>query len=146
MQKHFTLEDANHALVFVKPIVLDIQEIWLRLVDAKKTLESLVASGRSLTEPDLQKMEVEIDKNFKKIERFMKELEQVGCLFKDFSRGLVDFPTFYKNTEVYLCWHVDEEAISCWHQHDSGFDGRKDVDEDFIIWNSKEPNVEFSLV
>lgn len=145
-KRYFTTEEANKTLVLVRPIVTDICNVWMKLSNSKKLLESLVSSGRNMSEPEMQKLETEIDSNFKKIEHYMQELEQVGCLFKDFGKGLVDFPTFYKNTEVFLCWHINEDRVEFWHQHDTGFDGRKKIDEDFFEWNSNQPNVEFSLV
>ncbi len=146
MQKTFTFEDANRALVFVGPIVGDIQKTWQSLVMVKKILESAVMNGASITSPELAKMESDIQDNLKNIERFLKEIEQVGCIFKDFSRGVVDFPTFYKNEAVFLCWHSGEKSVAHWHRGDTGFENRKSVDEDFKTWNSKEPNMEFSLV
>lgn len=146
MQKTFTYEEANRAMIFVRPIVEDILRTWKSLVVAKKTLESAVMNGSSITSPDLAKMEKEIQENLKGIEHFLLEIEQVGCIFKDFSRGVVDFATFYKNDEVFLCWHNGEKSVEHWHYGDTGFEERKSVDEDFKTWNSKEPNVEFSLV
>lgn len=146
MKKTFNFEEANRALIFIRPIIDDIQKTWAALVTAKKTLESAVINGESITSPQLMKMEEDIQDNLKKIERYMREIEQVGCVFKDFSRGVVDFATFYKNDEVYLCWHSGEKNVSHWHYGDTGFDERKTVNDDFKMWNSKEPNVEFSLV
>ena len=145
MKKTFDLSEANKALIFIKPIVLDIQKTWSELNDAKRILEHEVSHGKNLSQPDLIRMEQEIQSNLKKIEHFMNELEQVGCLFKDFSKGVVDFPSFYKNDEIFLCWHCDEETVSNWHYSDGGLDGRREIDEDFKIWNSKEPNIEPTL-
>ena len=146
MKKTFDLSEANKALIFIKPIVLDIQKTWAELNVAKKILEQEVMHGKNLSQEQLMKMEEEIQGNLKRIEHYMHELEQVGCVFKDFGKGVVDFPSFYKNDEVFLCWHSDEEMVSNWHFTDSDFDGRKEIDEDFKMWNSKEPNVEMSLV
>lgn len=146
MKKTFDLKEANKALIFVKPIVLDIQKTWADLNTAKKLLEHEVMHGKSLSEPELIKMEEEIQSNLKKIEYYMQELEQVGCVFKDFGKGVVDFPSFYKKDEIFLCWHCDEEMVSNWHFTDAGFDGRREIDDEFKIWNSKEPDIEPSLV
>ncbi len=145
MKKTFDLSEANKALIFIKPIVLDIQKTWTDLNNAKSVLELEITNGKNLTEAQLIQMEQEIQNNLKRIEHYMQELEQVGCVFKDFGKGVVDFPSFYKNNEIFLCWHCDEETVSNWHFTDAGFDGRREIDEEFKIWNSKEPNTEPTL-
>ncbi len=146
MKKTFDLSEANKALIFIKPIVQDIQKTWIALNDSKQLLELEITNGKkNLTDLQLIAMEAEIQTNLKRIEHYMQEVEQVGCMFKDFGKGVVDFPSYYKNKEIFLCWHCDEETVSNWHFTDSGFDGRNEVDEEFKIWNSKEPNIEPTL-
>jgi len=62
------------------------------------------------------------------IERF----EQVGCLLKDLDIGLIDFPTLYREREVYLCWKSGEPGITFWHHVEDGFPGRKPIDSEFL--------------
>ena len=51
---------------------------------------------------------------------------------KDLDVGLVDFPTFYRGEEVYLCWRMDESDIDHWHGVHEGFAGRKEIDRHFV--------------
>ncbi|MCZ7615457.1 MAG: DUF2203 domain-containing protein [Ignavibacteriaceae bacterium] len=75
--------------------------------------------------------EVEKDPRIQKladnIDDFMKELEEIGCYFKDwnFQIGLVDFPSIINGKEVFLCWRSDEDDILYYHEVDTGFAGRK---------------------
>jgi hypothetical protein len=59
------------------------------------------------------------------------EIAEIGCLVKDLDVGLIDFPTLYNGTEVYLCWRFGEDRIEFWHGIDEGFRGRKTIDEEF---------------
>jgi len=62
----------------------------------------------------------------------LEEVQETGCLIKDLDIGLVDFPTLFRGTEVYLCWKLGETAIEFWHGVDEGFRGRKPIDQDFL--------------
>ena len=44
---------------------------------------------------------------------------------KDLDRGLIDFPAFRGDKEVFLCWELGEEDIEFWHDLDSGYAGRE---------------------
>ena len=62
----------------------------------------------------------------------LEEIQATGCLIKDLDIGLVDFPTLFRGTEVYLCWKLGEPKIGFWHGVDEGFRGRKPIDQDFL--------------
>jgi hypothetical protein len=46
--------------------------------------------------------------------------------------GLIDFPTLYRGSEVYLCYRMDEADIRFWHNTTEGFAGRKEIDNVFL--------------
>ena len=52
-------------------------------------------------------------------------LERLDIVVRDLERGLVDFPALIDGREVYLCWLLDEPAVTHWHAIESGFAGRK---------------------
>jgi hypothetical protein len=62
----------------------------------------------------------------------IEEIHDYGCLIKDLDIGLIDFPTLFRGTEVYLCWKLGETGIHFWHGVDEGFRGRKPIDQDFL--------------
>ena len=62
----------------------------------------------------------------------IEEVQEVGCVIKDLDIGLIDFPTTYRGTEVYLCWKLGESGIEYWHGVDEGFRGRKPIDQDLL--------------
>ncbi len=66
------------------------------------------------------------------IEACLDELGQIGCIFKGFEEGLIDFPAFHEERMVYLCWRHGEERIEHWHELDSGFAGRRPLDHDLL--------------
>ena len=67
------------------------------------------------------------------IKALMKGVETIGQLggeLKDYSTGLVDFPTLHKGREVLLCWMVGEEKVGHWHDLESGFAGRSIIENE----------------
>ena len=63
-----------------------------------------------------------------RISGFLGEIEAIGCLFKGFDAGLVDFYTLRDDRLVFLCWRVDEVHITHWHDVDAGYAGRQPID------------------
>ena len=59
-------------------------------------------------------------------------IQEMGCQLKDIEMGLVDFPTLYREQEVYLCWKLGESGIRFWHHVEDGYQGRRPIDSDFI--------------
>jgi len=55
----------------------------------------------------------------------LQQLEALGCLLKDLSKGLVDFYTLRDGQLAFLCWKLGEERINYWHDIDSGYAGRQ---------------------
>lgn len=56
-------------------------------------------------------------------------IEEMGCVIKDYKSGLIDFPAIYNGREIYLCWKLGENEITAWHEIDEGFIGRKPISE-----------------
>jgi hypothetical protein len=59
-----------------------------------------------------------------RLQNYLKQIEEKGCLVKNLQEGLVDFPHLKEGREVYLCWKYGEEDIRYWHEVDAGFAGR----------------------
>ena len=117
--KYFTPEEANKTLPLVKKIVKDI-------LDYSSELKTITDSVNGDVENN--KVAQNLISN---IRGFMKELEEIGCYYKDwnFSIGLVDFPAIIDNEDVLLCWKSDEEKILYYHGINDGFRGRKLIPE-----------------
>ncbi|MFN0170383.1 MAG: DUF2203 domain-containing protein [Bryobacteraceae bacterium] len=72
------------------------------------------------------------DRSGERLKAVLQEIQQVGCVVKDLDVGLIDFPTLYHGSEVYLCWKVGEPSIRFWHGVDESFAGRKPIDDEFL--------------
>ena len=120
--KYFTPAEAIKTLPLVRRIVEDIlsttKEMRLYAEDMQ---------GRIENDPYIKKMA-------EQVEGFLKELEEIGCFYKDwnFTIGLVDFPSIIDGKEVLLCWKSDEETIRYYHDLEAGFAGRKLIPEEYL--------------
>jgi len=127
VRKYFTLADANKTLPLVKRIVGDITVLYPRWRDLVSRYEYAAAQarperGESTEQRDLHH---EIEVLARDVNEFLEELEQVGCVFKGFEPGLVDFYGKLDGRDVCWCWRVGEERIEHWHEVDAGFAGRQ---------------------
>lgn len=127
--KVFTIEEANRTLPLVSRIVADLMALhprWRAAVAAYELAQVRVsAEGES---DDTRDLRLEAGRLAGEIEACLDELGQIGCIFKGFEEGLIDFPAFQEERMVYLCWRHGEERIEHWHELDSGFAGRRPID------------------
>lgn len=54
---------------------------------------------------------------------------EAGIEVKSLEDGLLDFPTTVEGEAAYWCWRAGEGAIDWWHPRDSGFAGRRRVED-----------------
>lgn len=130
--RYFTPQEANDALVQVRPLAERVVEHRRRLLAANAKRAGLVSqiqgNGGGITPSDLSELEVEIDRQTGALQRSVGRLQDLGVLVKDLDAGLVDFPSLREGEEVLLCWRVGEDAVEHWHGLDEGFAGRKPLD------------------
>lgn len=127
--RHFTNEQANATLPLVRRVVRDLLDLhprWRAAVAAFEAEQAIVsASGET---PEARAARLEAGRMAGEIEACLEELEQIGCVFKGFDAGLVDFPAVLEGRDVYLCWQYDEPRVEHWHEIDGGFAGRQPLD------------------
>lgn len=129
--KHFSYNEASSALALVKPIVSDIlskKERWNELRAKLNTLQADDFCQHS----EIQVLETGLRILAREIKYHLEELEQVGCLLKDPINGVVDFPSIYQNTEVYLCWKFGDPTILEYHGIDENRQLGKEIPFDMI--------------
>lgn len=127
--RQFTIEQANATLPLVRRIVSDLLDLhprWRAAVSAFEAEQAVVSANGET--PAARGARLEAGRLAGEIEACLDELEQIGCVFKGFDSGLVDFPSTLEGRDVYLCWQFDEAAVEHWHEIDGGFAGRQPLD------------------
>ncbi len=127
----FTVDEANRTLPLVRPIVRDLLAEHAAWREEIEQFELAIA-----TDPGEDGIESEVaalartaaEAHAARIDACLRELAGIGCLFKGFDGGLVDFLSLREDQPVYLCWRHGESSVSHWHEIDGGFDGRRPID------------------
>ena len=130
-KKYFTLDQANKTLPLVRKIVVDITTLHPKWRDLVNRYELVAAQsdpkwGES---PEQVSLRTEIEQVARQISEYMLELEEIGCVFKGFDEGLVDFYGQLDGRDMFWCWKQGEERISHWHELEAGFAGRQQIPE-----------------
>ena len=127
MQPHyFTLEEANSALQIIRPLIQEIlairDDILKRRPEIWPVIERSAGNGGNAT---LSK----VADDFDKLDRLVHRVLETGVQVKDINTGLLDFPAWRVDHEVYLCWKYGEDKIGYWHEIDAGFAGRQPIED-----------------
>ena len=122
----FTWEEANRTLPLVRRIVDDIRAAHEALQPPLERFRRLVEASREAG-TEARALRRELDERAKKLNAFVDELSDVGCHFKGFDEGLVDFYSMRDGRPVLLCWRAGEPEVGHWHDIDAGFAGRRPI-------------------
>lgn len=133
-RKYFTVGEADRTLPLVSRIVGDIVAEYRRWTDLLRRYEIVAAgSDGQAGETDAQvELRRELEQIAEQIDRYIDELQQIGCEFKGFEEGLVDFHSKWEGRDIYLCWKLGEEAVSHWHEIEDGYRGRQELVPEMI--------------
>ena len=128
--KLFTLEEAERTLPLVRRVVADLTVEYPAWRAAVARFELLTGGARADwgETQELVASREEVTRHADRINQYLQELEAIGCVFKGFEAGLVDFYSLREDRPIFLCWRLGEERISHWHEIESGFAGRQPID------------------
>jgi len=126
-RKYFTIEEANATLPLLRAILRDVTTLAHDLRERHARILRLQSSGSTGKphEAELQHLVEEFERDQDRMHEFEDELKKLQVELKDYFTGLIDFPCWMEDREVYLCWKLDEPEVSHWHELDSGFAGRQ---------------------
>jgi hypothetical protein len=129
MERVFTLEEANAALVDLRPVVERMVEHRRNLTAAQRLQAALVTriagNGGDLVPSDLREAAASIEHEAKALSDCIDVVTEAGAQIKSLEDGLLDFPSRRGGRDVLLCWRLGEDEIGYWHELDEGFAGRK---------------------
>ena len=132
-QRRFSLDEANATLPYVSSIVSDVVAAYEEWRECVARYEVMAAKSRSEEgETDEQvALRTDVDRIARRIGGYLSELESVGCTFKGFDDGIVDFLSTKDGRDILLCWKLGETEITHWHEVDAGFAGRQLLTAEF---------------
>tara|TARA_B100000745_G_C19848576_1_gene281713 strand:+ start:122 stop:532 length:411 start_codon:yes stop_codon:yes gene_type:complete len=133
-KRYFTLLEAQSLVPWLNNAFGSIRNYLSKNQVSKKLLEEQVnklrSNGNSQTEENVQRMENESTNVKKDIDKILTEINDEGILIKRIDTALVDFPHLLEDgKEIYLCWMQGEQEIEFWHEIETGFPGRRPINE-----------------
>jgi len=126
----FTLEEAERTLPLLRRILTDLRQEYGTWREALARYELLAAGSRADAGESMERIQARmaVTTAADRIDGFLAEISAIGCLFKGFDEGLVDFYALRDDRLVLLCWKSGEERITHWHEVGAGFPGRQPID------------------
>ncbi len=129
MARTFTVEEANAAVVELRPIVEQMVRHGRKLAAAQRRQTELVTriagNGGDMAPSDLREAAATIEQEAAAIAKCADLIDEAGAQIKSLEEGLLDFPAIRGDEVVLLCWKLGEDEIGYWHGADEGFAGRK---------------------
>jgi hypothetical protein len=127
-ERVFALPDANRSLVLVRKVVQDIVLRYHELMKLRTEREEVALQPN--TDERVTALTARAEAMVSRLNQLAEELTHIGCVLKDWSTGLVDFPSVYQGRKIWLCWKLGEPEIRFWHEFNDGFAGRKPITPD----------------
>ena len=128
-ERHFTLLEANALLPWLEETFARLQPLREQLSVKHKDLLELLRqrSGNGVASKggEVRDEQVAIERLTNQLNQEVLEITNKGIIVRDVGRGLVDFPAYRDDQEVYLCWLPGEKRIDFWHGTNEGFGSRK---------------------
>jgi hypothetical protein len=122
--KLFTIAEANDLLPVIRPKLEKIKKLYDKLEafrDSAKAASVAAESGGGGMEGGSAYVH-----SLYEIGKLTTELGDLGIQLKDYSRGLIDFPSMREDRVVLLCWQLGEDdELEWWHELEAGFVGRQ---------------------
>ena len=142
--KTFTLDEAQSLL----PVLESLLKRALAGKEAAEGVENqlgelsrriYLSGGMKVDVAAVVRLRAEMDGHLERVRETLAEIDAIGVQVKDLEAGLLDFPFRLDDEVVLLCWRMGETSIEHWHTLESGFKGRKPVDERFRRGKSTGP-------
>lgn len=137
MARRFTLAEAQSLIPRVDRLLREAVSLKSQYQEAEQEMQAIMQrvtlmGGMMVDRDGVIDTRNRRDETRSKLGTAIEQVQEVGCVVKDLDIGLIDFPTLFRDEEVYLCWKLGEDKIAFWHGVDEGFRGRKAIDQEFL--------------
>ncbi len=122
--KVFTIEEANELLTVVAPKLHQIRDHYASVAEFRESSHAAAMSaelggGGMAGGTEYVRVLYELGK-------LTTELHELGVQLKDYTLGLIDFPSMRDGRIILLCWQIGEGSeLEWWHEIDDGFAARQ---------------------
>ncbi len=121
--KLFTIDEANDLLPEIIPKLESIRKLYAEIESLRD--DARLAAGASEFGGGMEGGTGYVNTLYT-VGKLTTELHGLGIELKDYTRGLIDFPSMRGDRLVLLCWQLGEgDQIEWWHEPEVGFAGRQ---------------------
>jgi hypothetical protein len=143
--KTFTLDEAQSLLPVLEALLKRAREGKEAAERVESDLGDLsrrifLSGGMKVDIVTVARQRAEMEGHLQRVRESIAEIDSIGVQVKDLEAGLLDFPFRLDDQVVLLCWRLGEATIEHWHTVESGYQGRKPVDERFRRKGGGRPN------
>lgn len=124
LRRLFTVDDADRALVAVRPLVERIVANKRRMTELMDRVGPIHGLSSGETRADLEHTLQLLEELARELKSLIGEVEQLGAVVKDIDEGQVDFPAVLSGQPIYLSWQLGEERVTFYHRIEDGVAGR----------------------
>ncbi|HEY7305200.1 MAG TPA: DUF2203 domain-containing protein [Bryobacteraceae bacterium] len=145
--RFFTLLEAEKLLPEVERLLRALQEQKRAYEQVDTELSNIsqriaLMGGMIPSHDRIFQLRARKDASGRGLKAAVEKIQAIGCQLKDVDIGLIDFPTLYRDQEVYLCWKLGESGIGFWHHVEDGYQGRRPIDDEFLAHHRGEDDGE----
>lgn len=124
--RYFGVEEANRLVPVLNQLFERVRPWVAQAQKLAGELEPLQVQG--VRDAHTERTREEYEALLGKIRTELMQLQEMGIEVKA-ADGLVDFRALLGGRTVYLCWRYPETSVSHWHELDTGFAGRKPIQD-----------------
>lgn len=112
------LSRVNRLMPLLRSICVSISKSWKLVVDLRA----------AYTEHKTKENQEALNKEVRKLNGFIAEMESLGGVVAEFRRGIINFPTLFHGRQVFLVVRplVDTE-VTAWHELDETYNDRTKI-------------------
>lgn len=123
--KLFSVEEANSLLPDLRPKLEQIRDRYKSLGVFREDAKRAAAAANDFGGGGMPGGSQYVGDLYE-IGKIATEIHDLGVQLKDYSRGLIDFPSLRDGRVVLLCWQLDDaDELEWWHDVEAGFAGRQ---------------------
>ena len=121
--KLFTLAEANSLIPTLEPMLESIRDLYAQVASLRKGARA--AAVASEFGGGMAGGTRYVDALYR-IGKLTTDISEMGVEMKDYTHGLIDFPSMRGDRVVLLCWQLGEgHKVAWWHELEPGFAGRQ---------------------
>jgi hypothetical protein len=136
-RRYFSVAEAEHLIPTLERIFVQVLQLRsaLRLQEQELERAGVRMSRQVLEEeatrerPEVRRPKALFRAYYQALAEELARVSDLGGEVKDLDSGLVDFPGRRGDEDILLCWKLGEKRIGYWHTTESGFAGRRPIDD-----------------